>query len=497
MAALSVTAIVAVAVFASRPDAVARRAPIGVVAPVGAPLSIGSGDYEWETTPGASPSALDAGPLTADGIMYVLSVAPGSRLDQFPNGDFPAAIYTSADGIGWRSRPVVGNWIDSIAASAGLVHGIGIVPGRTDGSLVVQVGTSVDDGATFSTTLLPFPRVDKGFADTRILANGTTVLALVTLTEAIDLMSVMPPGVEESGGYPLVLSDRIGVFPAEVIGDADLACFTGAQEEWGRQPACLAHFETDAILVTTWEELGLVAPARAEGGGEFQLGEEVTRRAFISLDGAEYEEVDFPFLPAFLDRVFEVGDTVVVSLSGIGRTELLASGDLRSWEPIAHEVDVSWVMDVGVVGSEYVIIGGGLQGAEPVVYRSDDLFGEWAQVGVGDLLPALNNPETPMWLTTAAVGRGGVAIGLGGQAVDPAGSPIADFIDRVIPGAGEDSETGEIGLILMSRDLAAWTVASSAELGGSVEQVMFAPDGTLVATVRGAEGRRFDVTVRP
>ncbi|MGH8910999.1 MAG: hypothetical protein ACRDVD_00685 [Acidimicrobiia bacterium] len=492
VAACAVVAVAGVAWWPGDGKGVAR---IGQLAPADAVLTLGTASYNWEVSPAALSWATEQ--VTADGIMYVLSTGPGVQREQVPNGNLPgAAIYSSTDGVAWAVRRVVGDWIDSITASAGMLHAIGTVPGTEDGSLVLQVGTSVDEGATFATTLLPFRRVDSGIVDARVLANGASVLALVTLTETIEIMSLLPPEVQETGGYPLLMSDRIGIFSGESIASADLACFSGDSSAWGHQPECEAYFESDAIFVATWEELGLegLAPIPGDPGG-MHLGEKATRGAYFSADGEAFEEVEFPFLPAWIDRVFDVGDTTVVSVSGMGGgASLMASDDLRTWQPIAEDVGAAWFMDIGMVSDEYVLVGGALVGSKPVVYRTEDLFGQWVAVEVGDLLPSFDDPEKPMWVNSAAIGAGGVAINIGAGVDGSEGNPIADLIGRVLPGrALAEGESSEVSLLLVSHDLATWNLAWSDEIGGIVEQVFFSPQGELITTVRDPQGHRLDV----
>ena len=492
VAACAVVAVAGVAWWPGDGKGVTR---IGELASAEAVLTLGTASYDWDVAPAALSWPTEQ--VTSEGVMYVLSTAPGVRWEQFPNGNPPGAIYTSTDGVTWTGRGVVGDWIDSIAASEGLLHAIGRVPGTEDGSLVLQVGTSVDDGTTFTTTLLPFRRVDSGAVEARILANGANVLALVTLTETIELMSLLPPEVQDMGGYPLLTSDRIGIFPAELIASADLACFSGDRVEWGRQPECEAYFESDATFVATWEELGLqgLAPLEDGAGSEIHLGEETTRGAYLSAEGEAFQEVEFPLLPAWIDRAFNVGDTTVVSVSGMGGARLMASDDLRTWQPIAEDVEAAWFMDIGMVSDEYVVVGGAVLGSKPVVYRTDDLFGEWTAVGVGDLLPTFDDPEEPMWVNSATVGAGGVAINIGAQVDGSGGNSIADMIGRVLPDrGGAEGELSEGSLLLVSNDLATWNLAWSDEIGGIVEQVFFSPQGDLIATVRDPQGQRLDVT---
>jgi hypothetical protein len=151
VAACAVVAVAGVAWWPGDGKGVAR---IGELASAEAVLTLGTASYDWDVAPAALSWPTEQ--VTSEGVMYVLSTAPGVRWEQFPNGNPPGAIYTSTDGVTWTGRGVVGDWIDSIAASEGLLHAIGRVPGTEDGSLVLQVGTSVDDALLSPRPCCPF-----------------------------------------------------------------------------------------------------------------------------------------------------------------------------------------------------------------------------------------------------------------------------------------------------------------------------------------------------
>jgi hypothetical protein len=226
---------------------------------------------------------------------------------------------------------------------------------------------------------------------------------------------------------------------------------------------------------------------------EVRFGEEITRTAYISADGSNYEEIDYPLPDGWIERSINLGDTTVAIVSGPTGSSLVGSDDLRTWQPIAENVRSNWLLDVGMVGDEYVLVGVGGEGDRPIVYRSDDLFGSWTEVPVGDLLPRVDNQESFLWVNSAAVGSGGVAISIGGEFGGSGGSggnPVMDLIDRVLPGSAGERDDGafaQVSMLLVSQDLAEWNVATSQEMGGMVESIQFSPQGDLIATVTGVE----------
>jgi len=501
---VAAAALVVVGVMALRPEAggVEDNDADGVAA-ANAVLSISSAALDWESSPAQLGQLMQAA-VSTDGIMYALSTAPGVRWEQFPNGNLPEAVYASSDGVSWTSHPTTGNWINSIAASDGLLYAVGTAPGAEADSVNVQVGVSSDLGATFSTTALPFELGGRGWTDTRIVANSDAVLALATQTVSFDPWSLIPPEVLE-GSDLLVLQDRVAVFPLAVIEEANQTCFSDDVA------ACEAIIEAEATYTATWEELGVEVPevepesitdttvgpepattAIGAGGRVFRdegmfFGDRVTNAAFISTGGSTFEEIEYPLPEGWIDRVVNLGGTSVVSVSGPAGASLLASNDLVSWQPIAQELQGSWIMDIGQVGEVFVLVGVSPQGDKPVVYRADDLYGSWTEVPVGDLLPNVDNQESFLWVNSAAVGSGGVAISLGGEFSSARNNPIVDLIGRVLPGGPEDGDEGgrmeQASFVLVTRDLAEWSAATSAEMGGFVETLQFTPQGDLLATV--------------
>ncbi|MGH8911520.1 MAG: hypothetical protein ACRDVD_03335 [Acidimicrobiia bacterium] len=501
---VAAAALVVVGVMSLRPEAAQVEGnDADEVAAANAVLSISSAALDWESSPAQLGQVMQSA-VSSDGIMYALSTAPGVRWEQFPNGNLPEAIYASSDGVSWTSHPTNGNWINSIAASSGLLYAVGTAPGAQADSVTLQVGTSSDLGATFTTTALPFEVGGRGSTDTRILANSDAVLAVATQTVSLDPWSLIPPEVLE-GSDLLVLQDRVAVFPLAVIEEANQTCFSEDAA------ACEAIIEAEATYTATWEELGVEVPEMAPGsitgttlgtetattvigagGGVFPdegmfFGDRVTNAAFISTGGSTFEEIEYPLPEGWIDRVVKLGDTNVVSVSGPAGASLLASEDLVSWQPIAPELDGSWILDIGQMGEVFVLVGVSPQGDKPVVYRADDLYGSWTEVPVGDLLPTVDNQQSFLWVNSAAVGSGGVAISLGGEFGSAGNNPIMDLIGRVLPGGSEDDVeagmTEQASFVLVSRDLAEWSAATSAEMGGFVETLQFSPQGDLIATV--------------
>lgn len=469
---VAAAAMIVVGVMVFRPDAAAPPNPDGVAA-ANAVLSVSSGALDWERSPATLGWTQQR--ATSEGVIYVLSTAPGASFENFPMGNAPEAIYVSADGSNWTSHPTGGNWVHSIAASKGLLYAIGTAPGAEADSVVVQLGVSDDLGASFRTTALPAETRGPGFWDPRLAVTGEGVLAITSHTVNIDPWALLPSEALEGDVQPHIVGEGISVFPNRLMNQVDEACYMGDPE------TCQELIAAEATYTATWEELGL------EGGPEGMNG--VTRGAFYSADGASFEEIDYPFPEGWIERSTTLGDTAVVTINGMNGSTLMASKDLKTWEPVANEVDVGYILDLGMVDGEAVLVGASGDGTRPAIYRTDDIFGSWDEVDLAGLLP--QDVPGSMWIQAAAVGSGGVAINMGGEAMGGEGNPVMDWIGRVLP-IGSDAETtgGGINFLLVTRDLAEWTMVPSSDLGGWVDTLMYAPNGNLIAQVMGeANGR--------
>lgn len=484
---VAAAAVLVVGVMALRPDAGPTAADgADQVAAANAVLTVGSSSLDWEAAPATLGWSMQR--ADSDGIMYVLSTAPGVRWENFPNGNLPEAIYTSADGSNWVSHPLGGTWVSSIAANGGLLYAIGTAPGTQADSVTLQVGVSDNQGATFTTTALAPTNPANGFMDARIAATSTGVLALSSVTLNTDPFALLPPEAVAGDVMPINVDDGIAVFASEDLGGAEEACYSGDPD------VCRGYVEDQASYFASWEELG-IDPALMESG------QQVIRTAYWSADGSTFEETEYPLPEGWVERFFTLDDTAVVSINGMNGSTLLASSDLKTWEPIAQEVTMGWLLDLGMVDDEVVLVGGSVDGSEPVVYRTDDLFGAWTEVDISALVPVADNVESFVWVNSAAVGSGGVAISIGGEFAGSGTNPIMDLIGRVLPinaDQVDEPRSQPVGMLLVSRDLAEWSVVSSSELGGTVDSVMFGPTGNLIATLTDQNTMaRMQVTATP
>lgn len=148
-------------------------ADIDRVVAADAQLSVEIGSLDWEIQPATLGWSQQS--VTDDEALYVLSTAPGTKWQ--PNmGEVPEAIYVSRHGD-WTANPIGGSWVNSIAASGGLLYAVGTAPGAAAETVTLQVGTSDDAGATFDVQQLPFSPAGGVTSNARIVATPGGVLA--------------------------------------------------------------------------------------------------------------------------------------------------------------------------------------------------------------------------------------------------------------------------------------------------------------------------------
>lgn len=437
-------------------------------------LALDAAALDWSTSPATLLWPIST--TSADGIMYVLSTAPGARFEDFPAGRVPEAIYASADGVAWTSHPTGGTWVNSLAAGGGLLYAVGTAPGATADSVTVQVGLSRDQGATFDTSEIPVQTI--GDISAQAIANDQGLLVLTNSSTVIDPWALLPPEVLAGDANPYQLDRGIAVFRSADLADVESQCFSSE--------GCPDLIEDRATYFASWDELGI----DPELAGDRQ-------EAFFSTDGKGFEEIDYPLPPGFLERAVVIDGVAVASVSA-GMSQLLASDDLRTWVPIAQDAAIGWTADIGKVGDEYVLVGS-TDGSRPDIYRSDDLFGAWERVPFEVM--GENPGERGIWFQTAAVGEGGVALALAGETSAAAGNPFIDLFGRVLP-AQQPNAGSMVGAVFVSSDLATWSAVTSSDIGvsGFVESARWGPDGTLTLTGWGdgtTELNRWQASAKP
>lgn len=457
--------------------ALSRQAPgqdVDVDAIAAGNARLTEGSLEWTTGP-ATLGFVQPQQTESDGVMYVLSTAPGARWEDFPMGNIPEAIYASTDGSRWESHPLGGTWVSSISAANGLLYAVGTAPGADADSVTMQVGVSENRGAEFQTTTLPLEARRPGHFLTQIMATPRGVLATGTHRVSTDPWALLPPEELEGGVEPVTADSGVAVFPIEKVEAAYRVC-------GGVDPAaCEELIEQEATYFASWEQLGF-DPEEVSGG------EIVTHVAYWSEDGSSFSEVPFPFPDGWFERSLTVGDSAVVSIGGPGGTQLFASDDARTWREVGPDRLVGGVAAMGEVGDEVVLVGASPDFRSIAFHRAPSLDGPWEEIDIEGMLPTAGEGE--LWINSAAVGSGGVAVSIMAAMEGDAGSnPVTQLFDRLLDLGGrevgdeqmiEEGAMRTLEAILVSSDLTEWSLVSG-PTNGFVDSLMFAPDGTLLA----------------
>lgn len=457
--------------------ALSRQAPgqdVDVDAIAAGNARLTEGSLEWTTGP-ATLGFVQPQQTESDGVMYVLSTAPGARWEDFPMGNIPEAIYASTDGSSWESHPLGGTWVSSISAANGLLYAVGTAPGAEADSVTMQVGVSESRGSRFQTTALPFESDRPGHFSTQIMATPRGVLATGSHRVSTDPWALLPPEELEGGVEPVAADSGVAVFPFEQVESAYRVC-------GGVDPvACQELIEEEATYFASWEELGF-DPEEVSGG------EIVTHVAYWSEDGYSFSEVPFPFPDGWFERSATVGDSAVVSIGGPGGSQLFASDDARSWREVGPDRPLGGVTAMGEVGDEVVLVGATPDFRSIAAYRAPGLDGPWEEIDIEGMLPPTGNGE--LWINSAAVGSGGVAMSIVAAVEgDARSNPVTELFDRLVDLGGrevgdqqmiEEGAMSTVEAILVSSDLTEWSLVPG-PTGGLVDSLMFAPNGTLLA----------------
>lgn len=470
---------------------------VEAVASSNAQLSVHQASLDWQVEP--STLGFQQQNVAADEILYTLSTAPGARFEDFPNGDIPKAIYTSADGRDWAAHPVGGSWVSAIGATDGLLYAVGTAPGAEANSVALRISLSADRGATFNEKVFPLPGASPASTLARVMTTGQGVLATATSRSTNHPRDLLPPDALEEGGEPIVVDQPesgIAVFPeGEATREAFDAC-AGADPE-----RCGQLVESQASRFFSWEELGVESPER-----EAFFGETITHRAYWSSDGETFEDVEYPFAEGSIRSVHQVGDQAVVAVGGgdgamepldNGGVQLFTSQDARSWQTI-DVPPLGWIQAMGEVDGEAVIVAQSPDGQTPSIFHAPDLSGPWEEIPLSDLIDLPDREGTFVWVTAATVGKGGVALNLSMEQQTQGGNPIRGLLDRITgspdpeeaaPEEPVNTQTSQV--MLTSRDLTSWSAVPTSDLGPHVDSLLTAPDGRLIAyaSVPGDDGR--------
>ena len=450
------------------------------VAAENAVLNLENRSLDWSVVPATLGWSIER--ATSDGVTYVLSTAPGTRFEEFPDGNVPKAIYASTDGQDWSVHPVEGSWVSSIAASDGLLYAVGTAPGAAADSVTLQIGVSSDQGTSFDLVPLPFEEDRPATYSTHVAATGGGILALVEARISLDPFALLPPEAMNGAVEPVSTEQGLAVFPVAMVETAYNTCFGSDGSD------CQELIDSQATYFATWDELGI-------DPDDVFSGEISHRAAYWSPDGRQYEEIDHPLPEGWIAQVSPVGEESVIAIDTPTGTSLYASANGRDWREVGDGLDLGFITAVGAVGDQVVMVGQSSDGSDVSLMRAPGLDGPWEEIALGEVMPEIREAAFT-WISSATVADSGVALVLQIESRQAgAGNAISQLIGRLFgPEGAEEMRAGEettvLQALLVTDNLVDWSLVPAQEAGGFIDHMWFQPDGTLMAHANGSQGNR-------
>ncbi|CAN5835229.1 hypothetical protein BH23ACT5_BH23ACT5_23040 [soil metagenome] len=379
--------------------------------------------------------------------------------------DANAVLEITDTELEWTTDPAALGWLQGTATDGSTLYALSTAPGTSweafpDGNVPKAIYAS-SDGRTWTAYPLETPWVSGiGAHDGLLYAVGTAPGAAegsvniqvgVSQDDGALFETVSLPTDHPSGGW---LSPRLTVTAEGVL------------------------------VFGTWE---------GEGAGRRNF-------AFWSDGGSTFEEVDYPFANGHVDQSFEIGESAMVFEAGPAGNLIHVSDDAGTWRTSNVPAGLGWVVDAGEVGDEVVILGWDTNGMGISAHRGPSVDGPWERLDIEGLLPLAGDGMT--WIGSADVSDGGVAVAIGANSEGGQANIVTEFMSRMFGGSQQvDAEMGQpVGMVLVSSDLATWTITPSSDLGGIPDTLMFTPSGELVASYFGSEGnllRRWQAITTP
>lgn len=399
-------------------------------------------DLEWRR---AEDGLYDARSAFQDGdVVYALSTGPGVRTADYPNGDYPRALYRLGEDGTWEPVTLDGDRPRAfdVSGAGGLLYAVSTGPAGGSGDAVAHLSTSADAGETWTSEDVPAPAppstaVDwQVTTDTAVESISSTTLAIVTTTfepdyEALfeEMASSDAYAVEtRDEGLVLVRYPQVDEPAAETTppstappeGDAGTDGVEVQRDAVEANPA-------EEVRTIPWSDLGI------DGPEALAPHHQLFRRA-----GDVWEPIDGADAFAGLTQlsIDTAGDRFIVSGAVVGgsSSEVLTSADGASWSPVtpAPEAQV-----VGV-GSALVQ----LPWDTTVIQVSGDAGATWSDVDLAEV---------------AGVDPGSAVVGGDGG---PLGLALV-----VANGDGTNRQ------LVVSGDLVDWTVTPLTDIVGAMEDL--------------------------
>jgi hypothetical protein len=438
--------------------------PVSVVSPAESGLApTGPLDLDWRRADGGVYQARSA---FQDGqVVYALSTGPGVRMEDYPDGDEPRALYRLGDDGTWEPVPLDGDRprASDVAGTGGLLHAVSTGPASAGGDAVAHLSTSDDGGDTWESEDVPAvdppsTAVDwEASSSVGIESTDSATLAVVTTrffppTETLFPEMADPEGATDDYSvetrdeglvlvrYPVASGDGSGVgsVGSEPTTPPSSVREDGAAANPGGEVARVeAATEGEDVRTIPWSELGVDGPDAL-----------ATRYQLFTLAGDAWEPVaDQPEAFAGLDgiQLATAGDRFVVTgWTDDGGSTVLTSSDGVSWSPVASTPDTQ------IVGLGPALVKIPAEGV--TVSVSSDAGASWSDVDLAEVagvpadslvVAADTGPLGLALVVTARDGGGPDELVLSGDLADWTTTPLPDVvgfddIGSVTPVVGED-----------------------------------------------------------
>ena len=403
-------------------------------------------DFTWREID-APVTLVGHSPLTtADGVLYLLSTAPGVTWEEDTVDPLPQAIYRSIDGVTWEAAvpdESVGQ-LSSLTERDGLLYAVSTAP-VVGSAITTSVVTSADGGATWVPSELP---TDTTPPDATVPVDTTgpiarlgatpdgALVALVSTTFWPDLSSLLTTAEGEELGWEQ-RDDGIAIVDYNADG-APIATSCVDPEPGVVCTEFVEEMVPSVLRTVTWNELGL------SGRGDLQR-----RQMFRSADGQTWEEVDDP-LPDGV-AAFETTSQGILAwtwLTEQSPPRIFRTTDGLAWTEITPPGSGS--ESVGVTGDRLVVVDG-LR-----VHTSTDAGLTWSSTDLGSFV------GSEAQAGTAQVGPMGAAVVA--YAGDPGGPAPADVV------------------VLFSPDGVNWSVTVPTVPTGDFPELLAVTENSIVLT---------------
>lgn len=430
----------------SRPVSVGSPSESGL-APTG-PL-----DLDWRRADGGVYQARSA---FQDGqVIYALSTGPGVRMEDYPDGDEPRALYRLADDGTWEPVALDGDRprASDVSGTGGLLYAVSTGPASEGSEAVAHLSASDDGGETWQSEDVPSAEppsttVDwEPYSSVGVESTGSATLAIVTTRFFPPTETLFPEMAAEDIDYSVETRDEGLVLVRYPVASGGVDVTTppstvGADGAGGAEPRVVEEagetVEPEDVRTITWSELGVDGPealatryqlfTRADDAWE-PVNAEV--EAFAGLDGID--------LSAAGDRFVVTGWN-----EDDGGSVVLTSSDGVSWSPVvtsAYEQIVGLGPALVKIPSEGVTLG-----------VSSDAGATWTEVDLAEAAGVepdsliVANDTGPLGLALVVDARNDGKpdqLVASGDLTDWTATPLADIvgfddIGSVTPVVGED-----------------------------------------------------------